>query len=235
MNHEAVQDVTTAEELKQLLVPELGEQPPLQDILSYAHNVFSHDSWNTPESLDPFTIVDRAQAGEKMRCVEYSILASSLLIAYGTPARLVAGLALSEADPQEFQGHVFIEYWDQDTERWVMHDPQWGITPVSDGKKLSSLELREAFQRGVDVDFVQLDTRRPDASIDDYAAWVESYMDVFDTPGVMPVVRRKTLDEHVTQHRIRLARNADVAARAKGIGPRDIEEVTAEAFYAPAR
>ena len=53
------------EKLRQI-TPELGDDPALKDILKFAHNAFEHDGLNTPESLDPFTVLAQAKAGEKM-------------------------------------------------------------------------------------------------------------------------------------------------------------------------
>lgn len=212
------------------ITPGLGSNPGLQEILEYTHNAFDHDGLNRPENMDPFTVLAQAKAGEKMRCVEYAILASSLLTAYGTPARRIAGF---EAADEDFNGHVFIEYWDSEAEKWSMHDPQWGITPYSGDVPLSAYELRQAFEAKKQIDFHTLPSLRPGVDPGEYTDWVQPYMDVFDTPGVVPVTDHKTLQEHVDEHRLRLSRNPDIAAKVAGVGPSYIQEVSSEQFYAP--
>lgn len=217
------------EKLRQI-TPELGDDPTIEDILKFAHNAFEHDGLNTPKSLDPFTILEQARAGEKMRCVEYAILASSLLTAYGTSARRIAGF---EATDEGFNGHVFIEYWDSGAEKWVMHDPQWGITPHLDNVPLSAYELRQAFEAEKQIDFQSLPSLRPGVDTAEYADWVRPYMDVFDTPGVVRITDHKTLQEHTDEHRFRLSRSAAVAVKVDGVGPSHLNEVSAVQFYAP--
>ncbi len=212
------------------MTPELGAEPTIEDILKFAHYAFEHDGLNTPESLDPFTVLERARNGEKMRCVEYAIMASSLLTAYGVPARRIAGF---EAKKDEFNGHVFIEYWNNDAEKWVMHDPQWGMTPYIDDVPLSAHELRHAFEAEKQIDFQSIPSLRSGVDTREYADWVRPYMDVFDTPGVVAITDHKSLQQHTNEHRFRLSRSIVVSAKVADIGPSHLQEVSVEQFYAP--
>src|SRR3712207_6273925 len=66
-----------------------GELKNAKVIIGYAHNLFTHDGDNVPSAANPLTILKEAQAGKSFRCVEYSILATGLLWAYGIPARTI--------------------------------------------------------------------------------------------------------------------------------------------------
>lgn len=229
-NHEA--QTAILYDLRDQVSSELPSDPTTSDILDFAHNLFPHGH-EQPASFDPFTILVDARAGKQMRCVEHSLIAVGLLQAYGEPARIVAGLALDPAVPGEFAGHVFVEYWNETQLKWVMTDAQWGITPTQRDKGLSALELREAFEANQQVDFARYSHVRKDAQKVDYKEWVGPYLDVFDTPGVLPVERSVTSAEHVSRFRMSLPRDEAAANQYRGIRSPNLSNVTPAEFYTP--
>ena len=112
-------------------------------IIGYCHNLFTHNGDNKPTKNDPLTILNEAKNGSQFRCVEYCLLAVGLLWAYKIPARII-GLKTRDVETRDYgAGHVVIEFWDNDQKKWVMCDVQWGCFPISNGKYLSALELKE--------------------------------------------------------------------------------------------
>ncbi len=217
-------------DLRSRVSGELTVDSSIADVLDFGHNLFPHGQ-EQPSSFDPFTILADARAGKQMRCVEHSLLAVSLLIAYGVPARIIAGLALDPDVPGEFAGHVFAEYWDAEQNKWVMTDAQWGITPQQADKGLSALELREAFDRGQQVNFVRYNHVRDDARKGDYREWIGPYLYIFDTPGVLPVERTVSHAQHVSLFRMSLPRNEAAADQYKGTRSSNLSTVNPAEFY----
>lgn len=222
--------VATMQDLRNAVASELPAKPTVADILEFAHNLFPHGQ-EQPASFDPFTILADGRAGEQMRCVEHALLAIGLLTAYNIPARLIAGLALDPDVPGEFAGHVFAEYWDDRAEKWVMTDVQWGITPMQMGSGLSSLELREAISTNEEVEFERYARVRDDAQTVDYREWISPYLDIFDTPGILPLARSLTPTEHVSRFRMSLPCDENMANQYRGTRSQDISTVTAATFY----
>ncbi len=156
-------------------------------VIGYAHSLFTHNGDNTPSSSDPLTIVKEAQAGKSFRCVEYSLLATALLWAHDIPARIV-GLKTSDVETREYgAGHVVIEFWDSELNKWIMSDVQAGIIPTYDNKPLSAVELGQNMQKPAPLSYLPVQGSRfgTDSSFADmpaYEQWVKEYLYFFDTP-----------------------------------------------------
>lgn len=168
------------------LKPDVTELEKAKIVIGYAHGLFTHNGDNTPSSSDPLTIIKEAQAGQSFRCVEYSTLAAALLWAYAIPARTV-GLKTSDVQTREYgAGHVVIEFWNSDYQKWIMCDVQAGIIPQTGGMLLSAFELGQKLG-SAPVDYVPVSGSRfsPERTYGDkenYAAWIEKYLYFFDTP-----------------------------------------------------
>ncbi len=78
------------------------------------------------------------------RCVEYSLVLSDILQAFGFVTRSVALRSKNVAYGGFGQGHVAIEVWINDLNKWAFFDPQFG-TYLTDQKQLLPLSFYEAF------------------------------------------------------------------------------------------
>lgn len=158
-----------------------------QQIIGYAHGLFTHNGDNEPSASDPLTIIKEALAGKSFRCVEYSLLATALLWAYGIPARTI-GLKTKDVETRQYgAGHVVIEFWSNKEQKWIMCDVQAGIIPTKDNKPLSAVEFGENVKQGLITDYVAVTGSRfaKDSSFNDiqsYIVWVKEYLYFYDTP-----------------------------------------------------
>jgi hypothetical protein len=159
-------------------------------VIGYAHGLFTHDGDSEPTANDPLTIIDEALAGGSFRCVEYSLLATALLWAYGIPARKI-GLKTSDVETREYgAGHVVIEFWDQEGQKWVMCDVQAGLVLESADVYLSAHELGETIKNSGDITPIPVNrsrfktTHSSFQSVKDYTDWVNEYLCFIDAPLV---------------------------------------------------
>ncbi len=167
--------------------PSKSELQNIKDIIGYAHGLFTHDGDNVPSSSDPLTILKEAQTGQSFRCVEYSTLAAGLLWANGVPARTV-GLKTSDVETREYgAGHVVIEFWSNELDKWVMCDVQAGIIPQHEDTPLSAYELNQRLGQNGSVEYVPVTSSRfsTDKTYDEkpsYSEWIKEYLYFIDTP-----------------------------------------------------
>jgi hypothetical protein len=178
-------------ELKELadidLGSETGEIEKAKIIIGYAHGLFSHDGDSQPSSFDPLTIIKEAKSGKSFRCVEYSFLAMALLWAHGIPARTV-GLKTADVETREYgAGHVVVEFWSRELNKWIMSDVQAGIIPKSGEALLSAYELAQSLHQDTKPEPILVNGSRfgADAAFKDmvdYISWVQEYLYFFDTP-----------------------------------------------------
>jgi hypothetical protein len=158
-----------------------------KDVIGYVHSLFTHDGDNVPSSADPLTILKEAKTGQSFRCVEYSTLATGLLWANGIPTRTI-GLKTSDVEIREYgAGHVVIEFWSKDLNKWVMSDVQAGIIPEQNATPLSTYELSQVLDQGQSVTYVPVTNSRfsQDSTYDDkvnYSDWIKDYLYFIDTP-----------------------------------------------------
>ncbi|MFC4946351.1 transglutaminase domain-containing protein [Pseudonocardia sp. GCM10023141] len=102
----------------------------------------------TVEQPDAVEILERAAAGERFSCREFSIVLTQALNAVGIPARRLA-LRRRNSHIGIGRGHVVSEAWIDDLGRWVVLDGQNGAYWAdADGVPLGLVELRRAFLDG---------------------------------------------------------------------------------------
>jgi hypothetical protein len=178
-------------ELKKLagidIAPDHTQLDKARIILGYVHELFSHNGYNQPSANDPITILKEAKSGKSFRCVEYSLIGVALLWAYGIPARTI-GLKTRDVETRECgAGHVVVEFWDKDFDKWVMCDVQKGVIPQIKGRPLSALELGQAISQKVSIDFSPVQKSHAaksnsPANEQSYTNWISEYLYFYDTP-----------------------------------------------------
>lgn len=156
-------------------------------IIGFAHSVFSHNGDNTPSASDPLTILNEAKTGQSFRCVEYSVLAAGLLWANGVPARTI-GLKTSDVETRKYgAGHVVIEFWSKQFNKWIMADVQTGLIPGFHHQPLSAFELSKKLKENENVDYIPVPGAKLSANSSysgkpSYSEWIKEYLYFIDTP-----------------------------------------------------
>lgn len=146
-------------------------------IMNWVHKQWHHDGGNEPSKADALTILEEAQQGQRFRCVEYSLVAASCLNAVGLPARMM-GLKMKEVETIESgAGHVALEVYLPDLQKWAMLDAQFDAMPVLNGTPLNAVE----FQKAIANNYDKLEIRSMSgANKDYYTSWVYPYLYYFD-------------------------------------------------------
>ena len=159
----------------------------MKRVSTWVHGLWDHDGYNQPQANDPISIVKEAAEGNHFRCVEYSIVLQGALNALGIPARTL-GLKTSDVETRESgAGHVVVEAYLQDMDKWVMIDSQFDVIPLLDGIPLSAVELQDALARGargLDVASASGSTTLLDHLKHRvfYFNWIGQYLYFFDVP-----------------------------------------------------
>lgn len=185
---------------------ETDELEKVKIIAGYTHNLFSHNGNNIPSSCDPITIINEAKQGKSFRCVEYSYLTTTLLWAYKIPARII-GLKTNNMETREAgAGHVVIEFWSNEFQKWIMADVQAGIIPKADGVCLSAFEFGEKIDQNRNIEFVLINNSRFSIGNDKqkYIEWIKEYLYFFDTPIRMNLFENYSEKDRLQEQKVML-------------------------------
>src|SRR5882757_2808512 len=79
------------------------------DLTAWSSRQWPHDGENDAEDASAVELLDRAAAGERFRCVEFSILLAQSLNALHIPARMVHALRAGYDRLVTSMGHVVVE------------------------------------------------------------------------------------------------------------------------------
>lgn len=133
--------------------------------LSWVSSQWIHDGINEPpkdfHALDILKAVHKKDA--RYRCVEYGIVLAELLQAYGFVARTLALRSNNVAYGGFGQGHVAMEVWLNDLQKWIFLDPQFGVF-LSKDKKAIPLNYFEIYQEKKAGRYIKLIVNATDAS-----------------------------------------------------------------------
>jgi hypothetical protein len=150
----------------------------VEALCAWVHTRWAHDGQNEPPQRDPIAILQEAAQGKRFRCVEYGIVLSGALTACGIPARAV-GLKMMDAKTRRSgAGHVVVEAWLADQQKWVLVDGQWDVVALWQGNPLNAVELQKALAEhapGLTVHSAA------GTSVATYATWIRPYLFYFDT------------------------------------------------------
>lgn len=145
--------------------PEAGAWATARVLLEWVTTRWEHANDHV-DSRDAVEVLDRAAAGERFACVEYSVLLSQALNARGIPARRVS-LMMRDQHVGFGRGHVVSEAWIDDLGRWVVLDGQNGSWWGSPDEPLGLRELLERERDGGPRPDMCLTTREVDAADQD--------------------------------------------------------------------
>lgn len=112
-------------------------------LLAWVHNRWAHAGISEPSRADAVTILREVEAGKRFRCVEYSLVLSAVLQAFGHPARVVS-LRRDGSSYGIGKGHVVTEVWSNQHKKWIVMDGQNNGTWRLMDTPLSAAEVRQA-------------------------------------------------------------------------------------------
>ncbi len=163
-------------------------------MVNWVHKQWNHDGMNEPSRNDALTILAEAKEGKQFRCVEYGIVTTACLNAIGLPARTM-GLKTKDVETTEFgAGHVLLEVYLPDLQKWVLLDGQFDVMPVLNNVPLNAVEFQQAIANNYD----KLEIRSlSGANKAQYVNWVYPYLYYFDVKfdnreGI--ALKRETVD-----------------------------------------
>ena len=175
---EYLQKLRNAYSLDLLIQNASSDIERVQIMADWVSSLWEHDGWNASADGDAIKIIAEAKKGEKFRCVEYSIVLTSVLAAIGFPSRTL-GLMTKDVETTEAgAGHVVSEVYLYDFEKWVMVDAQWNCVVYIDEKPASAVELALAIANKNKQIHVISKNKRYDL---DYQEWISPYLYFFTT------------------------------------------------------
>ncbi|WP_413587081.1 hypothetical protein [Bdellovibrio sp. HCB274] len=106
--------------------------------LSWVSNQWQHDGFHAPpasfQALDILKAVHKKN--ERFRCVEYGVVLAEVLQAFGFITRSLALRSNDVAYGGYGQGHVVMEVWLNDLQKWIFLDPQFGTYLTTEKSKI---------------------------------------------------------------------------------------------------
>lgn len=176
-NNNYLQTLRTKYNLDAVVAGAANDTEKALRMVNWVHKQWNHNGSNEPSRNDALSILEEAKEGKQFRCVEYGIVTTACLNAIGLPARTM-GLKMKEVETIEFgAGHVLLEVFLPDLNKWAMLDGQFDVMPVLNNVPLNAVE----FQQAIANNYNKLEIRSlSGTSKDMYTAWVFPYLYYFD-------------------------------------------------------
>lgn len=146
-------------------------------VLNWVHNQWQHNGMNQPKKRDALSILAEVKEGKNFRCVEYGIVTTAALNALGLPARVLALKTKDVETTESGAGHVLLEVFLKDMNKWVLMDGQWDVMPVLNGVPLNAVEFQQAIANHYDA--LQIRSLSGESK-EAYVKWVYPYLYYFD-------------------------------------------------------
>jgi hypothetical protein len=146
-------------------------------VMNWVHNQWKHNGNNEPQKNDAISILQEVKEGKNFRCVEYATVTTTCLNSIGLKAR-VLGLKTKDVETTPYgAGHVLLEVFLNDLNKWIVIDPQWNAMPLLNNLPLNAVE----FQIAITEDYNRLEIRSwSGLSKRIYADWIYPYLYYFD-------------------------------------------------------
>lgn len=142
-------------------------------VMNWSHGLWSHNGDNDPGTTNPKMILEKAQAGDKFRCVEYSVMTVAAARSVGLNARVV-GLRTREIETADYgAGHVVAEIYLTDLKKWIMVDAQWALIPFVDGTPAPAAELAASLGKK-NIQF--MNSKGEIIRDENYLSWISPYL-----------------------------------------------------------
>ncbi len=201
----------------------------VQEVLSAVHCLALHDGSISAKTCSCFDIIDQAEKIKSLRCVEYSYLLVQVLIAHGIPARVV-GLKKKTVETDEYSaGHVVVEFWSVEFNKWIMLDPQYATYFYFENIPLSCLDMMNIGVDDVHVIRVK-NSRLQEGDVQEYKIWLSEYLYYIDTP-VIPN-QNLTNEQRISESKYMvIPKGADIPKVFQRIHPILVQVMDASEFY----
>jgi hypothetical protein len=157
------------------------EQEKVLIMLNWVRNRWEHNGWNDAETNNACTILERAEKGEKFRCVEYGIVLKNVLLALGLPARQLGLMTRDVEVTKSGAGHVLSEVWLNDKQKWAMVDAQFNTMPMIGDTPLNAVELQQAIIEKSKFRFININGEVTEKEINNYLSFIPHYLYFFNT------------------------------------------------------
>lgn len=176
-NNTYLQTLRTQYNLDAIVAGAANDTEKALRMVNWVHKQWKHNGANEPSKPDALTILAEAKEGKNFRCVEYGIVTAAALNAIGLPARTM-GLKMKDVETIESgAGHVLLEVYLPDLQKWVMLDGQFDVMPVLNNVPLNAVE----FQKAIADNYDKLEIRSlSGTSKQQYVSWVYPYLYYFD-------------------------------------------------------
>ena len=90
----------------------------------------------------------------------------------------ILGLMTEDVETRESgAGHVCVEAYLNDLNKWIFIDGQWGIIPIFNNKPLNALELAECIEN---KEKIRIETLKQPSSVEGYYNWIKEYLYYFN-------------------------------------------------------
>ena len=165
--------------IQQLVKGQTSDSAGALRVLKWVHDQWKHNGANEPKKRDALSILEEVKEGKNFRCVEYGIVTTAALNAIGLPAGVLALKTKDVETTSSGAGHVLLEVYLKDLQKWALLDGQWDAMPVLNGIPLNAVEFQQAIANHYD----QLEIRSLSGTTKaDYAPWVYPYLYYLDVP-----------------------------------------------------
>jgi len=154
---------------------EKTDQGKVRKIASWVHNLWKHDRMNEPEKNDALYILEEVKKGKRFRCVEYGIVTTACLNSIGIKARTLS-LKTKDAETRPSgAGHVVLEVFLNDLDKWIIVDPQWDIIPHVNDIPLNAIEFQAAITNHDNIGIWTTEK----ITMEEYIPWIYPYLYYF--------------------------------------------------------
>lgn len=168
-------------EIDKLVIGQKNDFDKIKSVLDWTSKQWEHNGSNNPTKQDALTILKEAREGKQFRCVEYGIVATTVLNSIGIPART---LGLKTRDVEKVMrgaGHVVTEVYSKEFDKWIFIDPQFNIIPTLNGNPLNGVEFqKEIFNKNINLKLINKQGELSKLDSENYINWVGKYLFYFD-------------------------------------------------------
>lgn len=144
-------------------------------IATWVHGLWEHDGWNEPEKNDAIYILEEVKKGQRFRCVEYGVVTTACLNAIGLKSRTLSLRTKDVETRPSGAGHVLMEVFINELDKWVMIDPQYDMITLSNGVPLNAVELQQAITEGQKIEMLTSE----EGAKTIYISWIYPYLYYF--------------------------------------------------------
>jgi len=146
-------------------------------VTKWVSNLWEHDGTNQPEKFDAdFILNEVINNGKRFRCVEYSTVIHACLNALNITARTLGLMTEDVETRQSGAGHVAVEVYLKDIDKWIFIDGQWGVIPMLDNTPLNAIEFSDSLENKDEYERLNLEILKSNVSKENYFNWIKEYL-----------------------------------------------------------